>query len=148
MVSPRATLMARAIPKSATKAWPHDLQRVPDRELPLPHEPPAEGLALDVRHHVVQGAGGLAGIMQGEDVGVGEPGRDGDLAEEAPVPERGAKVLADDLERDQPIVPLVPGQVDRSHAAPAELTHNGVTARECVLQLGDLVNHRYPRSRG
>src|SRR5438876_780321 len=53
-----------------------DLYGLLERELPLPLQSLAQRLALDVRHHVVQGALGSAGVVQRQDVGVGEPRRD------------------------------------------------------------------------
>jgi hypothetical protein len=52
-------------------------------ELLLAVEPVAQGLALDVRHHVVRGAVQLAAVDEPEDVRVLQAGDGPDLAQEA-----------------------------------------------------------------
>ena len=59
-----------------------DLQCVRERELPLPVQPTPQGFALHERHHVVQPAGGLTGVVEREDMRVVETGSGFDLAEE------------------------------------------------------------------
>ena len=59
-----------------------DLERRVERKLLFPREPLPERLALDERHHIVQQAIGLSGVIQREDVGVLEARGDFDLAEE------------------------------------------------------------------
>ena len=51
-----------------------------------------------------------------------EPGGELDLALEALGAEGGSQLGVEDLERDRAVVPEVLGEVDRGHAAPAELT--------------------------
>jgi hypothetical protein len=53
---------------------------VVDGQLPVAAQACAERLALDVRHHVVQQAVRLAGVVEREDVRVAEVGRDLDLS--------------------------------------------------------------------
>src|SRR5687768_6307679 len=53
------------------------------RQLPLPPEPIAERLALDERHGKPELAGGLARVVDREDVRMLEPGGEPDLALEA-----------------------------------------------------------------
>ncbi len=48
----------------------------------LPDEPLAQALALDLVHHVVEEAVGISGGMDGDDVGVTEPGDRARLGEE------------------------------------------------------------------
>ena len=103
---------ARAMPKSATSAWPseqqdvlrldvavddavvvrvveragdlaRDAQRVGHRQLPLAVEPVAQGLALDERHREPELAVGLARVEHGEDVRMLQPRGEPDLALEA-----------------------------------------------------------------
>ena len=60
-----------------------DPERVVHGELPLPPQPVAERLALDVRHGEPELPGGLARVVDREDVGVLEAGGELDLALEA-----------------------------------------------------------------
>ena len=80
-----------------------------------------ERLALDERHDVVEQALGLARVVEAEDVGVLEVGGDPDLAEEAVGAERGGELGAEHLDGDRPLVLEVLGEVDRGHAAFADL---------------------------
>ena len=50
-----------------------------------------------------------------------EPGGQPDLALEALGPERVTQLGMEHLERDRPVVPEVPGEIDRGHAPAAEL---------------------------
>ena len=107
---PLASPIARAMPKSATMAWPfgeqdvlgldvamddaaavgvvqrlgdlaREQQRLGNRKRPS-EQPLAERLALDEGHHRVEQARGLARVDQRKDVRVLELGGDADLAEE------------------------------------------------------------------
>src|SRR2546422_9321775 len=66
-----------------------DLQRVLERQLPLPIQSTPQRFALYERHHVIEESAGLAGVVQGQDMGMVEAGRDLDLAEKTLRPERG-----------------------------------------------------------
>ena len=71
-----------------------DLERVVDRQLALPGQALAQRLALDVGHDVVHQAVGLVRVVERKDVGMVEPGRDLNLAQEpggarSPPPARG-----------------------------------------------------------
>ena len=59
-----------------------DLQRVLHRELGLARQAVPQRLALDVGHDVVEEAVGLARVVQRQDVGMAQVGRDLDLAQE------------------------------------------------------------------
>src|SRR2546425_2336212 len=63
-----------------------------------------EGFALDVRHHVVEEAVGLAGVDQRQDVGVVEASGNLDLAEEPLRAERAGQLGVQNLDRDGAVV--------------------------------------------
>ena len=63
-----------------------------------------------------------------------EAGRDLDLPHEALGAERMGQLLVQDLERHRPIVPEIARQVDRSHAAAAELALEQVAIAEGIRQ--------------
>ena len=63
-----------------------------------------------------------------------EPGGEADLALEALGAERGGELGMQDLEGDRPVVAEVVGEVDRGHAAAAELALDRVAAGESCLQ--------------
>ena len=60
-----------------------DPERPVHRQLPLPPEPIPQRLALDERHGEPELAGGLARVVDSQDVGVLQPGGELDLALEA-----------------------------------------------------------------
>jgi hypothetical protein len=76
-----------------------------------------------------------------QDVGVLEPGGEADLALEALGAERGRELRQEDLEGDWAVVPEVLGQVDHSHAAPAELALDPVVIRQAAFKLLAQVSH-------
>ncbi len=119
-----------------------DLERVLEGQAPLALQPVAQRFALYVRHHVVQHPGGLTGVVQRQDVRVGETRDDLDLAEEALGAERGGQLRPQDLQRDLPAEALVVGQVDEGHAAAPELALDGVAAGEGIGQTVLDVAHR------
>ena len=83
-------------------------------------------------HRPAQAEVERAGIVEREDVGMAEPGRDTDLAQEALGAEHRAELGVEHLDRDLAVMPDVVGQVDRGHAAAAELAleaHSGQPAR-------------------
>jgi hypothetical protein len=63
-------------------------------------------------------------------VGMLEPRRGLDLAQETVAAERGAQFRVQDLDGDVPVVPDVMGQVDRGHAVRAELALHAVAPGE------------------
>jgi hypothetical protein len=48
------------------------------------------------------------------------------------------------LERDQPVVLEIAGEIDRGHPAPAELALEGVAVSQGVPEVGGAVGHREP----
>ena len=124
---------------SAAATWPADGERLVDRELPLAVEPLAQRLAPDVGHDIEEEPVGLAGVVQRQDVGVVERGGDPDLAGEAVGAEQRAELGPEHLDRHLAVVPEVVGQVDRRHAAPAELALDGVAALQRGAELFQLI---------
>ena len=154
-----AACRARAMPKSATTAWPAgqhdvlrldvamddavlvgvlqgaadfagDLERGVERELLLPREPLPERLALGERHDVVEQAAGLSRVVQREDVGVLEGRGDLDLAEEPLAAEHGRQLGLEQLDGDGAAVLQVLGEEDDRHPAVAELPLDPVSIAE------------------
>ena len=127
--------------------------RKPERVGHLPHDPHGVGLgkppvsldplperpARDERHHVVEVSGGLAGVVEREDVGVIQPGDDLDLALEALRPDRVRELGAQDLDRDGPVVLDVAGEEHDRHGAATDLPLHLVARREGAP---DRVEHR------
>ncbi len=109
---------------------PGDLEGVLDRELLLPGQSLAQRLAVHEGHDVIEKIPGLAGVVERDDVGVVEPGRDLDLPEKPLGSEGGGQLGMQDLERDEPVVLDVAGQVDGRHPAATELPLEGVAVLE------------------
>ena len=154
-----AACSARAMPKSATTAWPAgqhdvlgldvpmddpvlvgvlqgaadfagDLERGVERKLLFPREPLPEGLALGERHDVVQQAAGLPRVIQRENVGVLECRGDLDLAEEPLAAEDGRQLGLEQLDGDAPVVLQVLGEKDDRHPTAAKLSLDPVSIAE------------------
>jgi hypothetical protein len=109
-------------------------QGVADRELPLPPDPVAQALALDVGHGEPEVAGRLAGIEDREDMRVLQPGGELDLALEPIGAEGDGHRRQEDLEGDGSLVLEVPGEIDRGHPAPAELALDEVAIGQGLAQ--------------
>ena len=103
-----------------------DPHRLIHRKLLLPIDAVAERLALHIGHHIEEEAVRLSRIVQRQDVGVLELRRGLDLGQEAFGTDDGSEFRLQDFEGDLALVLEVIGQVDRCHAALAELTLDGV----------------------
>src|SRR5438309_8682965 len=79
--------------------------------------------------------------MKGEDMRMGEPSGDLDLAQEALGPDGGSKLGAQDLERHGPVMAKVLGEIDRRHSPAAEFALDRVTPGEGALKANQLVCH-------
>ena len=90
----------------------------------------AERLARDERHDVVEEAVGLAGIDQAQDVRMLQAGGDLDLGEEAIAADDGAQLGMEDLDGDLAAVLQVFGEIDRGHAALAQLALDAVAVAQ------------------
>src|SRR5439155_4402671 len=95
-------------------------------------------------HHIVEERARLAGVVQGEDMGMGEARRDLDLAQEALGTEGGRQFGTEHLDRDAAAVFQVLGQVDRRGAPVAELPVDRVTIGQGGLQTRENLSHVVP----
>ena len=156
MRPPAAALTASAMPKSITIARPscsrmfsglmsrwidavavrvverirhfaRDAHRVLDAELRLPVQSLAHRLALDVGHDVVQQPVGTAGVEQREDVRMLQGRRGLDLDDEPLSAEDRGQFRFENLDRDLAVVLEIVREIDRRHAASAELALDGDT---------------------
>ena len=138
----RWTTPARCAVASASAISPSSRTASGTGSSPLAGQPVAQRLALDVGHHVVEEAVGVAGVEHAEDVGMLEPGGDLDLAGEPVGAERGGQLGAQHLDRHLAVVLQVLGEVDGGHAALAELALDAVAVGEGRLQSGYRLGHR------
>src|SRR5205823_12358364 len=92
----------------------------------------------------------LAGVVQGEDMGMGEARRDLNLAQEALGTEGGRQLGTEHLDCDGAAVLQVLGQIDRRRAPVAELPVDRVPIGQSAAQAGRQLSHRnpIPRSSG
>src|SRR6185437_7219059 len=109
--------------------------RLVNGELSRAVEPVAQRFPVDLRHHVVQRARGLARVEEGKNVRMTEPRREADLAEEAFRAERLADIGAQDLDGDLAVMPEIVREINRGHAARAELALEAVPVGERHSQL-------------
>ncbi len=115
------------------------LERPVEREPVLPGEPPLEGQPLDELHGYVVLPLDLAGLEDGDDARMAEP-RDGlRLSPEALEARRVRRaVVADGLEREEPLQAVVPGAEDDAHAAPADLSEEDEVPEDAAGRAGTL----------
>src|SRR6266545_3079369 len=107
----------------------------------------AQGLALHVRHDVVEHPGGFTRVVQRQDVRVGEPRDHLDLAEKPLRTEAGRQLRPQDLEGDLASEPDVVRQVDDGHPAAPKFAPERVAARQGGRQTRLEVHHA-PSIRG
>ena len=98
-------------------------------------------LALDEGHGEPELPGGLAGVVDREDVRVLQAGGGLDLALEAVGAERLGQLGMEHLERDRPLVPEVVGQKDRGHAPAPEFALEAVAISEGSGELSREIGH-------
>ena len=103
----------------------------------------AKGAALDIRGDIVEKAVRLARVVERQQMRMVQPGHDPDLAQEALGAEHLGESRLQDLERDDAVVPQVAGEIDHGHAAVADLTIDGVPARERGPEAVDQIQHVY-----
>ena len=85
-----------------------------------------ERLALDVRHDVVEESVGIARVEQAEDVGVLEIGAVTSISRGTARPHDRGQLGAQHLDRDLAMMLQVLGEIDRGHAALAQLPLDAV----------------------
>ena len=77
-----------------------------------------------------------------------QPGRHPDLAQEASRARGDGELGVEDLKRHRPVMPEVPGEEHRGHAATPKLALNRVAVGETRLKLFAKVGHVQPRRSG
>ena len=117
-----------------TRHIPQQGKRILDGYGTFPSENRPQGLALDVRHHVVGESLDLPRVDQCNDVRVGEPSGEADLAGEPVRAEPLRDLGTHDLENDQPVVLTLPGEEYNRHASPSQLTDDPVASVEGFVQ--------------
>ncbi len=110
-------------------------QRHVDRQLLLTLEKVAQRFSLHVRHYIERRAVEFTRVVQRQDVRVLQVGGGLDLLEETLGTDDSRKLRTQYLERDLAAVPDVFGEVDRRHAAGAEVALDRVAACEGGGQL-------------
>ena len=98
---------------------PRDAHRFVDRQPSLPSEPIAQGLALDVRHDIIEEPVGLPGVVQRQDVRMRHRRGDLDLAQEALGANRRTDLGPQDFNRYSAAVLAIFCEKDRAHPATA-----------------------------
>src|SRR5262249_51249968 len=91
------------------------LDGVADRKLALPEQTQPQGLAFDVRHHVVDQTAGLIRVVKGENVGMMETGGDLNFVQEAGGSNLGGQIGAKHFEGDFSLVLEIVSEKDRRH---------------------------------
>jgi hypothetical protein len=125
--------MDDAVPVGVVQRVGHrhsDLDGLVDAELGVAVELASERLAVDERHDVVEEAVGGARIEQRQDMRVLQRRRGLDLDHEPLGAEDGGELRFQDLQRDVAVVLEVLGEIDRGHAALAELALDRVAVGE------------------
>ena len=119
-----------------------DTERHVHRQRPLAGQPVAQALAARVRHDEVEQAVAFAGVVQRQDLGMGQAGGDPDLAEKPLrlVP-AGRRVGPQHLDGHLPGVLHVLGQIDRGRAAPPDLLLDEVAVTQGSAQADRNLGH-------
>ena len=118
---------------------PGDAQRLVDAKLLLASELAAQRFAPDVGHDVEEEPAGLTGVVQRQDVGMIQPGRGGHLSQKPVGPEGERQLGPQHLDRHLALVFHIVGEIHRRHAPAAELSLDGVTARERRAEAPELI---------
>ncbi len=98
-----------------------DPYRLLNPKLLLTGQTGIERLTFYIGHHIVEKAVGHSRVVEAQDVGVLQVGGYPDLVEEPLAAQHSRKLWLEHLDRDLAVVLEVLGQVDRRHAALAEL---------------------------
>jgi hypothetical protein len=109
--------------------FPHQAECLGDRERALARDPLAQRLAVHEGHDVERTGRrvpGGAGIEQGQDVRMLQPGQDLDLEQEPLRSLAGHDLGAEDLDGDGPVVLAVAAEVDGRHPAVPQLPLDAV----------------------
>src|SRR6267143_1636340 len=145
-VAVHQTLAVRVVQRIGELA--RNAQRLVQRNLFLAGETAAQGLAFDEWHHVIEETGGVARVIERQDVGVAEARRDFDLAQEALAAERGRELRLQDLDGDRAPVLEILGAEHGRHAAATDLTLDRVAVGERSTQTLQHLGHGHNRRPG
>ena len=113
-----------------------DADRLLDGQAVVRAKPRAHGVALHVGHHVVQLRVRLARVVDGEDVGMLQAGRELDLAEEALRAQCVRQLRVEYLDGDESLVADVVRKVDRGSTAASDLALEEVPPCERLVENG------------
>jgi len=134
---------------------PDQSDRLLHRKVSLSCEPVAETFSPYERHDVEKEGRTLAllgrnltRVVQRQDMGMGEPGGDPDLAGEPFGAEQRAQLRPEDFERHLAVMLEVIGQIDGGHPAPPELPLHCVAARQSGGESGELIAVGHTRKYG
>ena len=114
---------------------PGDPERLGKRQLRLAIQPVPQRLPLHRGHDIVEETVGVPGIVQGQDMGMGEASRDLDLAQETLGAQRSGNLAPEPLDRDGAAELQVLGQIDGRHAAMTQLPLDSITTRERTTEI-------------
>ena len=92
--------------------------------------------------------GGLARVVNRQDVGMLQPGGDLDLEQESLRADGGGELGVEHLEGDRPVVAEIVSQVDRGHAATAQLALEAVAIGQDLGKSGVECAHSFGGSGG
>ncbi len=107
-----------------------DAERVFEGKLPFPLQSSAQGLPAHVGHDIEEEAVGGSGIQQRQNVGMLQPGRGLDLAQEPLATQGRPEIGMQHLDSDLAVMAEIVGEVHRRHAALSELALDPVAVRE------------------
>jgi hypothetical protein len=117
------------------------IERFLQRELGLTLQPLPQRLAFHVGHDIEEPALDGTGVVEWEDMRMGESGGNLDLSEEALVTEHVAQLGVEQLQGDSPIELEIPGKVHCGHTAAAQLAFDGVAVPEGFNDTGRWGSH-------
>jgi len=121
--------------------FPGDLQGVFQGKLFLPIQPVPQGLPIHLGHHEVKDALRLAGIIQGQDVGVVETGGDFDFAKEPLRPQSRCQLRLQDLDGHLATVLTVFCEVHCGHTALAQFPNDRIPVGKGRVESADHFRH-------
>ena len=125
-------------------SFARDTERLLNRQLSFAIQARPQRFAIDKRHHVEEVAARTAAVEQRQNMRMLQSRREFDFLEEPLGPDHRRQFGVQHLERHLTPVAHVFCQVDRCHAAAAELSEQGVAVGESAGQRGGNVSgHQY-----
>ena len=125
-----------------------DPHRLLHRQLAVSPDAVTQRFAIDERHGEPEVSGGIAGVVNGQYMGVLEAGGGLDLPLKAAWTQREGQLRMEHLKGDRALVPEVVGQKHGGHAAAAKLAFEPVSVGQAALELLAQVSHPRPCSEG